>query len=144
MDTQTVRVDGRYLPIRYPEELPYWEATLRSELVIPECSSCGYLFHPVGPVCPRCLSDRLGWRQVSGKGTVTSYVVYHKGWSGWLRDHIPYTVAQVELDEGPRLTAGLVDIAPDELAVGIRVEAVFEKVTDEIALVQFRRAATTA
>lgn len=136
-EPRRIREDGRYLPVRYPEEEPYWAAAAEGRLVMPHCRACGRLFFPVGPVCPKCLSPDLGWREMSGRGTVSSFVVYHKGWSAWLAEHIPYGVVQVELDEGPRLTTGLLGISADSIHIGLPVRATFEQVTDEIALLQF-------
>jgi uncharacterized OB-fold protein len=49
-------------------------------------------------------------------------------------------VVQVQLEEGPRLTANLVDVPNTELRIGMRVEVAFDDVTPELTLVRFRRA----
>jgi uncharacterized protein len=134
----TVEPSGRYLPIQYPEEQAFWGKSREHVLVIPECSACGYLFWPIGPVCKRCLSLDIGWHEVSGRGRINSYVVYWKGWSEYLKAIVPYVVVQVELDEGPRLTTNLVDCDRNEAAVGLEVEATWEEVTDEVTLLQFK------
>lgn len=128
---------GRYLPVLHPDELPYWEAARRHELVLPRCDSCGKVYYPVGPVCPNCLSDNFRWAPMSGRGRVSSFVVYHKAWAPWLKTRVPYVVAQVELEEGPRLTTNLLDIAPDDVRVGLDVQVAYETVTEEVTLVQF-------
>jgi uncharacterized OB-fold protein len=129
---------GRYLPVLHPEEAPYWAAARRHALVLPRCDGCGTVYYPVGPVCPNCLSDRFSWAPMSGRGTVSSFVVYHKAWAPWLKDRVPYVVAQVELAEGPRLTTNLLDIAPADVRIGMDVEVAYETVTEEVTLVQFR------
>lgn len=129
---------GRYLPVLYPEEQPYWDAARRHELVLPQCDSCGKVYYPVGPVCPNCLSDSFRWVPTSGRGTVSSFVVYHKAWAPWLQSRVPYVVAQVELAEGPRLTTNLLDIAPGDVRIGMDVQVAFETLTEEVTLVQFR------
>ncbi|MDX6470725.1 MAG: OB-fold domain, acyl-CoA-associated, partial [Gaiellaceae bacterium] len=55
-------------------------------------------------------------------------------------DAVPYVVALVELDAGPRLIANVVDIAPSDVAVGMRVTAAFEPFAEGAALVNFRAA----
>jgi len=129
---------GRHLPIQYPEETEYWECARQKRLVVPKCEDCGQLFYPIGPVCKNCLSLNIGWQEVSGKGRISSYVVFHKAWAEWLKARVPYAVVQVELEEGPRLTTNLVEATPDEARIGLEVEAVFETVTDEVTLLQFR------
>ena len=53
---------------------------------------------------------------------------------------MPYAIAMVELDEGVRLLAGVVDSDLSRLAVGAPVQVCFERLTDEIALPMFRLA----
>lgn len=133
----TLEPSGRFLPIQYPEEQEFWEKSQQHVLVVPECNNCGYLFWPIGPVCKRCLSLDVGWREVSGRGQISSWVVFHKGWSEYLKTVTPYVVVQVELEEGPRLTTNLVGCEQEEARVGLPVQAVWEEVTDEVTLLQF-------
>jgi uncharacterized OB-fold protein len=51
---------------------------------------------------------------------------------------IPYLVAYVQLDEGPKLMTSLVDYDPGDLRCDLPVEIVFEDVTPEITLPKFR------
>ena len=44
---------------------------------------------------------------------------------------MPYTVAIVELDEGPRLLANIVGTPPDDVRCDMRVRVVFEKRGDQ-------------
>lgn len=130
---------GRYLPVLYQEEMPYWDAARRKELVLQKCRDCGFVWYPIGPVCRRCLSENFDWRPMSGRGLVSSYVVYHKAWAPWLESQVPYVVAQVQLEEGPRLTTNLLGVGPSEVEVGMPVEVAFERITEEVTLVQFRQ-----
>jgi uncharacterized OB-fold protein len=77
---------------------------------------------------------------MSGQGTVSSFVVFHKAWFPEFADATPYAVVQVELAEGPRLTANLVDVPPGEIRVGLPVTVVFDDVTPEVTIPRFRRA----
>ncbi len=47
---------------------------------------------------------------------------------------------QVELDEGPRVTASVVGAPNDRLAVGLPVVADFDDVTPDMTLLRFRPA----
>ncbi len=53
-------------------------------------------------------------------------------------DDVPYNVALVELEEGTRLHSTIRDCPNDELSMGMPVEVVFDRVTDEITLPRFR------
>ena len=129
---------GRYLPIIYPEELPYWEALKKRRLELQRCKSCAKVWFPIGPACPHCLGLEFDWSRMSGRGLIHNFVVYHKAWTPWLEKRVPYAVIQVELDEGPRLTTNLLNCPVDKISIGMRVEAAFEDVTDEITLLQFQ------
>lgn len=136
-DARIDAATGRYLPIIYPEEKPYWEAAKARSLVLQRCDDCSKVRFPIGGICPHCLSDRYTWAPMSGRGVVHNYVVYHKPWTDYLKTRVPYAVVQVQLEEGPRLTTNLLDVPVDAVRIGIEVEVAFEAITDEITLIQF-------
>jgi uncharacterized OB-fold protein len=140
MNATTKDASGRYLPILYPEEMPYWRAAKQHKLVLQRCDGCGKVWFPIGPTCPFCQSNTFTWTQMSGRGIVHSYVIYHKAWIPYYRDKVPYALVQVEIEEGPRLTTNLWDVPVDQIRIGMKVEASWEDMTDEITLLQFQRA----
>lgn len=126
------------LPHLYEDELPFWEGARQGELRLPRCAACGEVWWPAGPVCPRCLSDRVEWFRASGRGWLHAWVVFHKAYyAGFVRD-VPYNVAWIELEEGPRLTSNVVGARNEDLFIGMPVEVVFERATEEITLPKFR------
>ena len=78
--------------------------------------------------------------QVSGRGTVYSYSVMHNPGNPGFDDDLPYAVVVVELAEQAGLiTVGnLRECAPDQIRIGMPIEVVFEAVTDEVTLPQWR------
>jgi len=117
------------LPGRLPalgnEAAPFWEQGRRGRLVLPRCRSCGcYVWYPRS-FCPDCHGGDLEWVQASGKGTIYSYTVSYRGSGDWV-DHVPYVIAYVELDEGPRVLTNVVGADPQSLRIGQRVTATFE------------------
>jgi uncharacterized OB-fold protein len=129
---------GKPLPRVTPDNRPFWEGCRVHRLDLPWCRDCGRPHLPPGPVCPFCFSDALEWRTASGRGRISSWVRVHKDWFPAFRADLPYNVVQVELEEGPRLTADLVGAANERLAVGLPVEVVFDDVTAEMTLPRFR------
>ncbi|MBI2216093.1 MAG: OB-fold domain-containing protein [Candidatus Rokubacteria bacterium] len=127
------------LPRVTSDNRPFWEATKRHELRLQRCGACGRFRYPPAPVCPDCLSEDAEWTPVSGRGTVTTFIVMHKVYFQSFAGDVPYNVVQVELEEGPRLTANLVDVPNEGMTVGMPVEVVFDDVTPEITLPRFRR-----
>ena len=60
-----------------------------------------------------------------------SWVVYHVAFDPAWADRLPYHVAVIELDEGPRLITNLVDVVPGTLSIDARVELVIGHEGDE-------------
>lgn len=114
-------------PSPTPETLPYWEAAARGELSLPFCPSCdAYVFYPRGS-CPRCWGIELTWRTLSGNGRLHSYLISHVPAPGFEED-VPYAIAIVELDEGPRMMSGIrgVPQTPEALTLDMPLVVDFE------------------
>lgn len=126
------------LPVVSAINLPYWEAAKRHELMLQKCNSCGKFWYPNGHMCPYCWSQDYQWSKVSGKGKVNSWVVFHQPYYEGFKDEIPYSVVQVELEEGPRLISSLVGVKNEDINIGMSVEVTFEDVTNEVTLPRFR------
>src|SRR6476661_319959 len=76
------------------------EALDAGTLRLRRCTACGLMLPPDRALCPSCWSKALEWREAEGTGTVYSAVEFHRAFGDI---PIPYTVVQVELDEGPRV-----------------------------------------
>lgn len=107
---------------------PFWDACQRGALEVPACASCGKLFLPNGPVCPECWSTDIGVKPVSGNGEVFTFTVYRHSYHPALK--IPYVVALIELEEGPRLISNIVSCAPENVEIGMAVRVQFEREGD--------------
>jgi len=88
------------------------------------CTECGYRRFPVARFCPQCLSPDWSWAQDSGLGSVWSFAVYHRCFHPAFAAAIPYNVALVELDSGPRLITNVLAAGAGQLRIGLRVRAV--------------------
>ena len=117
---------------------PYWEGLTQRRLVMPQCNECGKFWYPPTPFCPECWSRDFTWQQLSGRGRVNSWVVFHQAYFSSFKDDIPYNVAEVELEEGPRLLTNLVEVDNADIQIGMAVEVCFDDITDEVTLAKFR------
>jgi uncharacterized OB-fold protein len=88
-----------------PTTGPYWAAARKHQLVVQRCAVCGGAQLYPRPFCLACGSDTLRWEPVCGTGTIYSKTTVEVRVLAELDP--PYTVALVELDEGPRLLAHL-------------------------------------
>jgi hypothetical protein len=76
--------------------------------------------------------------RATGRGTVHTFTVTHQNQAPGFREELPYVLAIVELEEGPRLMTNVVGCAPDAVRIGMPVEVVFEDVTPDVTLPKFR------
>ncbi len=126
-------------PLPEPSETsrPFWEGVRARELRLQRCRDCGkHVFYPRA-ICPFCLSEYLEWVTASGKGKVYSHTVVRRAMHPAFREDLPYVLAIVELDEGPRLTTNIVGVEPEGVRVDMRVRAAYDDVTPDITLLKF-------
>jgi uncharacterized protein len=117
----------KHVPVPTPETRPFWDGCASSELRLQWCADCARFYFPPQPWCPLCLGAAVEWRAVSGRGTLHSYVISHVAAAGF-EDEVPYSIAIVELDEGPRMLANIVGIeaTPENLVLDMALEVTFE------------------
>jgi len=115
----------------------YWAATREGRLVVPRSTVCGYQLWPPEEVCPNCLQPGFEWQEVEPRGTLWSYAVYHRALDPAFADDVPYAVGLVELESGVKMY-GIMRADLDALRVGAPVEAVFERLDDEVTFVRWR------
>jgi uncharacterized OB-fold protein len=126
----------RPAPTADHDSAPYWQGLHDGKLLVQRCQDCGEVqLYPRD----RCLECRgpVAWVEASGRGRVYSFTVIRQNYARPFRDWIPYVVALVDLEEGPRLMTDLVDCEPDDVQVGMAVEARFEVVSDDAGIALF-------
>ncbi len=132
-------VHGLPSPEPNADSRAYWDAAREGRLVIRQCQDCGTHHFMPRALCPSCWSDRLAWVDSQGLGTVYSLSVVHRAPTSDFGAVVPYVIAMIDLDEGPRMFANIVGDAALEASIGERVEVVFETRDDGRVLPQFRR-----
>jgi uncharacterized OB-fold protein len=124
--------------VLYRSSTPFWDAVHGRELSLQRCADCKRWLVPPRPMCPGCQSMSSEWVQVSGKGTICSWVTYAE--SPHPAFESPHTVVLVELEEGPRLVSNTVGIPDEELKSGLPVKVVYEDVDETLTLFKFTAA----
>lgn len=105
----------------------YREALDAGRLTFQHCRSCSRSWLPPREDCPHCWSPDWEWREASGGATVVSWVVYHTAFDKRFADRLPYNVALVDLDEGPRMVTNIVDLPDGQDVIGRRARLVFQE-----------------
>ena len=106
----------------------FWQSLADGRLTFQRCKHCGNSWLPVRSECPKCLRDDWKWENASGAAKLISWVVYHRAFHDAFAGRLPYTVAVVELAEGPRMTSNIVGVADAEtLKVDQRLRLTIER-----------------
>jgi uncharacterized OB-fold protein len=113
----------------FPETLEFWRAAEQGQLLVKTCEDCQRAHWYPRIVCPHCGSTRLHWTQASGRATVYAF-------STARRASPPYTLAYVQLTEGPTLMTNLIELDPDDVRIGMPVSVRFRR-SDEGRMMPF-------
>jgi hypothetical protein len=138
-ETPDMAEPARARPKPTPETRHFWDGTAMGELRLQRCDACANVYFPPRPFCPACASRKVSVFKASGKGKLYSYVIHHRPVPGFTP---PYSIAVVELDEGPRMMSNIVGCpqTPEALELDMKLEVAFEKLDDKITLPLFRPA----
>ena len=114
----------------------FWEGCERGVLLGQRCASCKELRHPPRPMCPSCHSVETEAVELSGRGTVHS-------WMKPVHPPLPmfepgYLVALIDLEEGIRLLSNLCEVSEDDVRNGMPVEVFFVPTAGDKAAPVFR------
>lgn len=103
-------------------------ATIRDEakLLATRCEKCNITFMPPRIYCDRCFAELSNFIDAPSTGTVQTFTVTHQDTNGEPLPE-PITLAHIHIDN---TDGGLIhqigEVTPDELKIGMRVEAVFQ------------------
>jgi len=134
-------MSGPMRPVSDPESSlvgHFWRAAREGRLEFQHCAACGYLRWPPAVLCPECLAPGGAWIEVDGLGAIWSFAIYEQVYHEAFRGEVPYNVALVELEAGPRLITNIVGLPNEQLQIGLRVRPIFEALGPDLTLVRFR------
>ena len=90
-------------------------------------------------LCPNCWSDDLEWIESAGRGKVYSFSIVRRASVPEFSDRVPYVIALVELNEGPRIMANILGDNALETQIGDEVGLCFEEREGDAKVPQFVR-----
>jgi uncharacterized OB-fold protein len=107
-------------PVVTAEGKAFFDAARQGRFMIPVCTACNRAHWYPRAICPFCASDKVEWREASGKGTVYTFSVMR-------RVKEPYIIAHVTLAEGPTMLTNIVDCDTEKVRIGQSVTVVFQE-----------------
>ena len=84
------------------------------------------------------MGESLEWVETSKEGRIYTFTINRRGANAYMAERTPYAVAIVELKEGVRLMANIINSRLEDVAIGKAVRLVFEEVSEEVTLPQFQ------
>ena len=131
--------DGMPVPTSGPDDAPFWDACRNRELRVQRCADCHAFRHPPVPVCAKCRSMHTDWVQVPGTGTVFSCTTAAHPTHPALKGAPPYNISVVLLDGAGdvRLITNVMNIPPEQVAIGMRVQLQWDELSDGQLLPRF-------
>ena len=123
-----------------PEAKPYWEGLKQGKLMLPECQDCRKTHFYPRVFCPHCHSRNLKWIEASGRGKLYAFEILHRSFNPAVKTPLPYVLAMIELEEGPRMLSNLINVKPDPNVIrcDMPVKVVFTKLNDAFTLPFFQ------
>ena len=85
-----------------------------------QCNKCGQIILPPRPMCPKCFSKDLKWKESSKQGKLLTYTIIHVS-PQQFQSLAPYAVGIVELDNGAHLPGMIKGITVDQIKVGMNL-----------------------
>lgn len=115
---------------------PFWDGAQAGRLMMPHCVSTKAAFWPPSPVSPFRDGRDVHWSEVEPEGIVLASVVYRRPFQKSFADLLPYGIAMIALNCGPRLQAHVV--RPDDAGApraGSAVRLDFRRLTPSGGLI---------
>ena len=122
------------------ETSPFWEGTRQGKIRFPKCKNCHqFQWYPC-VLCPNCHSSNIEWQTITSMPRLYSWTCVRRPLGPHFAIWGPYIVAYVEFDEAPdlRLVSNLVDCRPEEVYIGMPLEAAFQHINDEVTIPLFK------
>ena len=112
----------------------FWrEIQQRYNLKATKCELCERVYFPPREACPYCRRksmDKMKDIKLSGRGEVLTYTIIHVGPEAF-EEQVPYPIAIIQLEEGPKVTAQIVDCNIEDVHIGMKVQSTFRKIQQD-------------
>ena len=129
-------VFGELFPEINELNAPFWNGLALGEVRLQKCGKCGVHQYPPESFCYECGAQDPSWVAVAGEGTVYSFIVVHQQYDKAFKEFLPYTVAIVQMDEGPRMLCTMLGLKKP-IAIGDRVRPCIRTVDKDRAFLTY-------
>ena len=124
-------------PTMDPDSKIYWDSANDKKLMVQYSIETEEYFLYSKQLTNATNSNKIEWRQVSGKGEIYSFTIVYAPAGPAFKEDTPYIVASIKLDEGARIISNILTDKIEEVCIGDRVKVVFEKQNDGFTIPKF-------
>ncbi len=114
------------------------DAWKEGRLLIQHCPDCDTSFFYPRSACPSCWSENTIHQADSGRGSIVSFSLVHKGLPEAFVADAPIVLAEIRLDSGALLIARVATSRQQQVAIGDRITLVDADHAGEFALPTFQ------
>jgi len=107
----------------------FYKFVNQGRLVGARCKRCGELLVPPRPMCPKCFSKDLEFKELPKQGKLLTYTIIHISPERFQK-LTPYAVGIVKLEEDAKLPGMIKDINFDRIKIGMTLAVNFDKKAD--------------
>ncbi len=107
-------------------------AAAEGRFALQVCLDCNCVIYPPRDACPACLSARLPFRDVDGRGTLVAETTVRTSSDPYFRERTPWRVGTIRLDVGPIVVAHLHGDAVE--GARVRLELKLDKSGSAVAM----------
>jgi uncharacterized OB-fold protein len=122
------------------DDAPYWQSLRDHQAKLQKCPSCKSFRFPPFSTCYNCGTEGGEWTPISGKGKVYTWTVVHHPLDPRLKTEVPFILALIELEEGPRIAGRLVNCDSDQKLFEMPVKARYDDLDNDFTLINFEPA----
>ena len=117
----------------------FWAGTKEKVFRYQQCKHCQTVIFYARRHCTGCIDGDLEWKTASGRATLYTYSVVRQSYHPFFRNQVPYAVAWVDLEEGPRILSNVVGVADPlkDIHIGMPLELEWEE-HDTLCIPLFR------
>ncbi len=116
---------------------PYWQSLREHEAKLQKYPECGRFRFPPSPSCYYCGTPGGKWEPIRGNGTIHTWIVIHHPIDKRLAGEVPFVVALVDLEEGPRVAGRLLQANRESVRVAMPVRVRYDDMDDQLTLLNF-------
>lgn len=122
------------LPVQDSVSEKWFKAVSEGKLLLQKSPNTGKVFYYPRSCVPGEPGITPNWIQASGFGTLYSYTVVERSSHLEFSDLTPFVLAMVDLEEGPRMTTWLVDLAVEDIRCDMPVKLVFKETINGLVM----------